>query len=558
MARAEHIEVMKRLFLFSKTEKGSLPAAVATVLFDNAAVATSAEGGLTRDELADAVTEILVRSGSRDPAHPVIPDEINTPLVRMAAKLDEFSEEQLPLLGVTRIKGPTKTKRDDTVTGKIWLQLEFEPRDPDADAITAAIIEGAAARDDGPEVLAEVARRLETGQSQGVMFARAPGKPTLLILTLVTLMSVGVALAMSFPTSRKAIESVVQEFFGPEKPEPEPPVPTPKPRTSNPIPPPVLSLPGAGRDVQSFLAVGNRIFVAAGAAGLKVVEVGDNELKVIGKYAALPVAQDVVVANGTAFVTTGTAGIAVLDVSDTSNITRITTIRVLEGKRFDGSIVHGSAHALALHGSLLAVAEGSGFSLHDVADPRSPVRLGQAIINDGSAIGIAMTDGVAIIATHMTLKEFPQRQWFGAGIESFDISNPQAPVSRQSRSSAANAEQVVLNGRTIYMALSRDGLQVVEVGVSGNLINGEWWKGFVTGVALTPLGLLATTDKGVARFNVDDPARPIFQGFIEGAESHPLVVGSRLCAVSGDDINCTLLDRLTLPSTEPPPSKPLP
>ena len=549
MARAEYIEAVKRLFISSKTEKVGVPAAIATVLFDNAKRAVEPEQGLTRPELAEAVNRVLEAENysDSDERAPVIPDDLNTPLVRMAAKLEEFSAEQLPLLGITRITGPTKGRRDDTV-GKIWLQIEFALRNPDAELIAAAIVDGANATEDGPALLMEVTDGVEEG-SHAVMFARRPGGRTLLILGLIALMSVSV---LAFPGPRRFIVSIVREFFGPPKPEPAPPAPTPRPRPSKPVPPPVLSLPGAGRDIRSVAAQGSRIFVAAGASGLRIIDVADHDMKVIGEYVDLPVAQDVVVRNETAFVTTGTAGVAVLDVSNPQRIRRIATIPALEVKRADGSIAHGSAHALVLRGSLLVVAEGSGMSIHDVADPHAPAPLGHVIFDNGSAVGVDVAENIAVVVLRGPRLG---NESAGAGMAIVDITDARNPLVRSTRSSQQNAEHVVLSGRTAYIAQPAIGLDAIDCTDPYNAAYKSRWNGTVRGLALTSLGLLVTTDKGVARFATDDANHPTFLGFIEGVQSNPSIAGPRLCAVTGNDLNCTLLDKLPVQKSEIPPSK---
>lgn len=167
-----------------------------------------------------------------------------------------------------------------------------------------------------------------------------------------------------------------------------------------------VDLPGFGNNVD---VAGDLAYVAAGAAGLVVVDVSDREApQILATADTAGNANDVKVAGDLAFVADGVAGVAIFDVSQPAAPGLVSTLDT-----------PGSAWDLVVRGSLAFVADaGSGLRVIDVAEPAAPVEIG-SLATSGSARGVDVTPdvGLAVIAEG------------GAGVRTVDLTDPTAPVS---------------------------------------------------------------------------------------------------------------------------------
>src|SRR5579862_9203214 len=131
-------------------------------------------------------------------------------------------------------------------------------------------------------------------------------------------------------------------------------------RTFAPTPISFLPIPGFANDVA---IAGNYAYVAAGAAGLQVVDVSDLAHPFIaGALATSGNANDVRVAGNLAFVADDTAGLEVVDVSSP-------TAPVLAGN----VATPAPARRLAVAGNLVYVADDLGLRIVDATVPGAPV-----------------------------------------------------------------------------------------------------------------------------------------------------------------------------------------
>lgn len=196
--RAENIELVKRLFLAKHYEEGSVPAVVASVLFDNAKEALSPDGGFTRRELESAVNDKLANGRITDPRG------INNALAGMPAKLEEFRRSELPLSGIVRIGGPSKNTRTDDVS-KLWLEIDYvAPRSTEA-VFDRVVHQGAETPEDAA-IRDEIRSGINGGRPVTTFFVRK-GQQRLLIIAVALLTVGGVLLAA--PPVRRLIVRIV-------------------------------------------------------------------------------------------------------------------------------------------------------------------------------------------------------------------------------------------------------------------------------------------------------------------------------------------------------------
>jgi hypothetical protein len=207
-----------------------------------------------------------------------------------------------------------------------------------------------------------------------------------------------------------------------------------------------LSLPGSANGVD---VSGDFAYVAAGQAGLVVVDVSDLQAPRIAAVADTPGnANDVKVDGGYAYVADGRSGLAVIDVRDPLH-------PALAGRLG----IPGDASDLAVRGGRAYLAEAdAGLAIVDVLDPASPLLLG-TVDTPGRAHGVDSDGILALVADG------------GAGLAVFDVRNPASPsllgATATRPNATSHAADVVLRGRFAYLAdgadLSLGGLRVIDL-----------------------------------------------------------------------------------------------
>lgn len=152
---------------------------------------------------------------------------------------------------------------------------------------------------------------------------------------------------------------------------------------------------------------GDFAYVAAGAAGLQVVDVSNRNAPVIvAAQNTAGNANDVRVVGTTAYVAVGTAGLQIIDVSDPHHLIFLGTVDT-----------PGVAQHLALRGTLVFVADGTaGLQIIDASNPSMPTLLGAAAM-PGMIKGVDLTaDGrIAVVVGD-------------AGLQAVDIADPAHPT----------------------------------------------------------------------------------------------------------------------------------
>lgn len=184
------------------------------------------------------------------------------------------------------------------------------------------------------------------------------------------------------------------------------------------------SLPGNADDV---MVVGNYAYVAAGNAGLQVVDIS-NPLSpaVAGSLNTGGEAWDVVVRSSRAYVANGVSGLVIIDVSTPSSPVRLGSLSLPgTSKGVDVDAVR----------QIAAVAMGpSGLAVVNVANPAAPSLL--ASLQGGDVRDLAISGNYVFLAD------------FSRSFTSVDLTNPSQPALRASTSQSLGGllQDVVVNG----------------------------------------------------------------------------------------------------------------
>lgn len=206
-----------------------------------------------------------------------------------------------------------------------------------------------------------------------------------------------------------------------------------------------LPLPGFPNGVD---VSGDFAYVAAGSAGLHVVDVSDLEAPVLSCTANTPGnANDVRIDGNLAYVADGPSGLQIVDVSNPA-------APVIVGQRD----TPGIATDLVVRDNLVYVADGpAGLQVIDAANPAAPVIIG-SLDTPGNARGIDAVEDMVVMADAQ------------GGVHVIGVANPAGPVllgSTHTRlSSVSHAADVTVRGRLAYVADGSDaalgGLRVID------------------------------------------------------------------------------------------------
>jgi hypothetical protein len=202
-----------------------------------------------------------------------------------------------------------------------------------------------------------------------------------------------------------------------------------------------VSLPGYANDVD---VVGNFAFVAAGSAGLQVVDVTDKHApSIVGSLALPGNADDVRASAGVVYVAAESAGLISVDASDP------TAPKIL------GSVaVPGGAQSLVVKGPLAYVGTSTGLSVVDVSNPATALVLG-SYATPGLVRGLDVNGGIAVLAC----ASIPAG---GSGIMTVNIADP-SNIYTVGKLATTNAQDVVSDGKTAFVADYTGSLATVDI-----------------------------------------------------------------------------------------------
>ncbi len=200
-----------------------------------------------------------------------------------------------------------------------------------------------------------------------------------------------------------------------------------------------VDIPGFAHD----LAVrGNYAFVAAGPAGLQVVNVGDRSSPAIVASLSLPGdADDVEIVGNLAYVAAGTAGVQIVDITNP-----------LAPALVNGVSTNGEARNLVVRGGTAYVANGAfGIVLVNVNDPAAPAVLGSLPLT-------GVIKGVDVDISRNLLVAVGD-----SGLFAVDVTVPSSPALRGSLSWVGDARRVTVKGNFAFVADLQIGLATVDL-----------------------------------------------------------------------------------------------
>lgn len=200
-----------------------------------------------------------------------------------------------------------------------------------------------------------------------------------------------------------------------------------------------LQIPGYANNVD---VAGNYAYVAAGAAGLQVVNISDRTSpQIVASLDTPGNANDIRVVNGFAYVADGISGLQVINVSNPLN-------PVLTGS-FD---TPGEANDVVVVESTAYVADGlSGLQIIDVTSPAAPQLIG-SIDTAGKARGVDVSGNYAVLAEGSP----------SSAVRVVNITNPAAPQIVGTLSQSQEVIDLTVRDNFAYVAGWMNGLRIVD------------------------------------------------------------------------------------------------
>ncbi len=243
------------------------------------------------------------------------------------------------------------------------------------------------------------------GPQDGLLFAGAPGSATVTV---------------SSNTFTVAVPVVVEQF--------------------TPSPVGVILIPGYANNVK---VSGGFAFVAAGNAGLQVVDVRNPaQPAIIGSLALPGVAIDVRIRGSLAYVACGNAGLQIVRID-------VPTSPVLVG----GVATPGTAQDVWIDGGRAYVADGdAGLQIIDISSPQAPAIIGSLALGGNVAKGVSVSGSNAVVAVGGSV----------GNVDIVDVSTPSAPRLVGTATVPGDPKDVVTAGNLAYVAAYTGGMQIVD------------------------------------------------------------------------------------------------
>jgi len=288
--------------------------------------------------------------------------------------------------------------------------------------------------------------------------------------------------------------------------------------------------------VQDIVIRGTTAYVAAGGAGLRVVDISDPTHPVeVGAWDSLGYAEGVAVSGSTVYLADGPYGLWTVDVSDPAHPRKV-------GSAYDMN--YAFEVVVSGHYAYIAAA-GAGLLVADVSDPAHPLEVG-TLDTPGYAYGITVSGTLAYVAdgwegvrlvdvsnpiSPTAVSAYQTPGWaFGvtisgtrayvadafAGLRVLDVSDPEQPTELGGYEVAGgHAGNVAVAGNVAYVADRNHGLWVISVADAAHPVQvGSYAPlGFARDVALAgDYAYVAGLDQGLRVIDVSDPAHPLQVG----------------------------------------------
>ncbi|MBN1355070.1 hypothetical protein JXA40_02255 [bacterium] len=189
----------------------------------------------------------------------------------------------------------------------------------------------------------------------------------------------------------------------------------------------------------------NRIFFCDGDWGVKEIRLDNSGLAVAAGYRRERLVADVAVKGHYGFAANTHAGLQILDLNSPTPLNPVTVFTDL-----------AYPFGIDIQNDLAAVADASGLSLIDIADPVHP-RLFAHLPTPGQATGVCLGGGHAFVA-----------DWF-SGLHAVDVSDPAAPVLLSTADLPGWTIDVAISGDYAYACCVNGGLASVDIRDPGHL-----------------------------------------------------------------------------------------
>jgi len=302
-------------------------------------------------------------------------------------------------------------------------------------------------------------------------------------------------------------------------------------KTFSPTPLSFVSIPGFANNVK---VNGDFAYVAAGSAGLQVVDVSDrSNPRIVASLATPGNAADLRVVGNRVYLAAGTAGLLIIDISNPPSPALL------------GSLATGDARDVAVSGNLAFIAAGSsGLQIANIGNPAEPVLIGSATASGacspGTSKGVALSGNFAVVAAG------------SGGLQVVNISDPANPQVLGCVAMPSNdAQKVQVKGSTAFVAPYTDSLQIVDFSVpSSPVIVGT--TSFALGgrlqdvAVITALGRTLTFGadvffvNGVPITDVTVPSNPVSRAIIDFRQfrddnGHGIAVDSAYVYMTGEE-----------------------
>jgi|GEM_PF-3620475 len=190
-----------------------------------------------------------------------------------------------------------------------------------------------------------------------------------------------------------------------------------------------------GTWVREFRVRGNLVFVAGGAAGLFIVDLGldGRAPAIIGSVLTPGVAFGVDVAGKYAYIADNVKGIDVVDVSNPGSPSLVGANVYASGPAGHIRVRNQYLYLTLASPSL------SNVWVFDLADPAVPVKIG-SVTTTGGALRLAVTDGLVYVASGI------------AGLIILDVSNPHLPRVAKVLKTPGYCRDVEASGGLVFLA----------------------------------------------------------------------------------------------------------
>ena len=252
----------------------------------------------------------------------------------------------------------------------------------------------------------------------------------------------------------------------------------------------------------------DNMYVTYRSAGLKEYNIAENPEKPILTDVEVAIsgeANDVIVKGQYAYVAAGSAGLQIVDLA--SNIAN-PQIYAVE--------TPGTAHSVFLFGDYAYVADGgSGFQAIKITDPTKP-EPPQTVNTPGDAVSI-------FVSKQTNSSEVERTYAFVAdgsnGLYIVDVSDLNKPVQVATFKTDASVQDVIVQGKTAFLAERNQGLLVLDISTinAPKLKGSQDTPGKAIGLYLgeNELAYVADGDRGLRIIDFQDQTKPQEIGFLD-------------------------------------------